>query len=209
MRMQLLAVTFIFTAAAIRAEPPKSVDFAHDVAPIIKSRCGECHTDGKSKGKLSLDTRELLLKSKTVVPGKSGESEMIQRVTSRDPDFRMPKTGEPLTAAQVATLKAWIDQGLPWDSGFTFKKNPYVAPMKLHRPDLQVGLNHPIDVLAREHFIQHKVEPPKPLDDVTFLRRIYLDLIGLLPAPEETDAFLKDTASEKRARLAHRLLDER
>src|SRR5438874_13320658 len=91
-----------------RAEPPKPVDFAHDVAPIIKSRCGECHTDGKSKGKLSLDTRELLLKAKAAVPGKSGESEMLKRITSNDPDYQMPQKGERLTAAQVATLKAWV-----------------------------------------------------------------------------------------------------
>src|SRR4051812_851620 len=108
-----LALVFILSPFA-RTEPPKPVDFTHDVAPIIKSRCGECHTDGKSKGKLSLDTRESLLRSKVAVPGKSGDSEILKRVTSSDPEYRMPPKGEHLTAAQVATLKAWIDQGLPW-----------------------------------------------------------------------------------------------
>ena len=100
------------TAAGDDAPPPKPIDFAHDIVPLIKARCAECHTNGKYKGSFSLDTREAMLKSKAVVPGKSGESELIERITSDDPDFRMPPKGERLTAEEVARLKAWIDQGV-------------------------------------------------------------------------------------------------
>src|SRR6185437_9459983 len=114
----------------------KPVDFAHDIVPLIKARCAECHTDGKYKGSFSLDTREAMLKSEAVVPGKSGESELIDRVTSDDPDYRMPQKGARLTPDEVDRLKAWIDQGIPWEKDFTFKSSGYVAPLRLRRPQL-------------------------------------------------------------------------
>src|SRR5438309_8164637 len=110
----------LFTTGA-QAQPPRKVDFAHDIVPLLKARCAECHTAGKYKGSFSLDTRGDVLKKKAVVPGKSGESELIRRVTSTDPDERMPNKGEPLTAKQIDLLKAWIDQGFAWDEGFSFR----------------------------------------------------------------------------------------
>jgi hypothetical protein len=199
-------------AANALADPPKKIDFAHDIVPLLKARCAECHTNGKYKGSLSMDTRADLLKSKAVVAGKSADSELLQRVLSTDPDERMPPKGKPLSPAEVALVRAWIDQGVPWDTGFTFKVNTYVAPLRPRRPDVppaQPGLEHPIDRILAAYFASHKVEPPAPLDEVAFVRRIYLDLIGLLPAPSEVDAYLKDPAPDRRARLARRLLEER
>src|SRR5215475_10583230 len=71
-------------AAPSRAEGPKTVDFAHDIVPLLKARCAKCHTNGKRKGSLSLDTRGAILQAKAVVPGKSGESELVKRITSND-----------------------------------------------------------------------------------------------------------------------------
>src|SRR5262245_34592111 len=195
-----------------RAEPPPKVDFAHDIVPIIRSRCAECHTNGKHRGDLSLDTREDILKAKIVVPGKSAESKLVKRVSSDDPDFHMPPKGDRLTARQVELFRAWIDQGLPWEPGFSFRAAVYVAPLKPRRPTLPPArkwLEHPIDRLLAAYHERHKSEPTAPLDDAAFARRVYLDVIGLLPAPEELDAFLKDPAADRRARLARRLLDEK
>ena len=110
---------FVGAVSAVAGDGPprKPIDFAHDIVPLIKARCAECHTDGKYKGSFSLDTREAMLKSEAVVPGKSGESELIERLTSDDPDYRMPQKGQRLTADEVARLKAWIDQGVPWETG--------------------------------------------------------------------------------------------
>ncbi|HYT95660.1 MAG TPA: c-type cytochrome domain-containing protein, partial [Gemmataceae bacterium] len=130
------------------AQAPKKIDFAHDIVPILKARCAECHTNGKYKGSLSLDTREDLLKAKVVVPGKSAASELYKRITSNDPELRMPSKGKPLSPAEVELVKAWIDAGLPWDAGFTFKVSTYAAPLKPRRPTLpppREGLEHPID----------------------------------------------------------------
>src|SRR5215203_515152 len=84
---------------AVGADPPKAVDFAHDVVPILKAHCAKCHTNGTYKGSLSFDTRADLTK-KAAVPGKAAASEMIKRVTSNDPDERMPPEGARLTDKQ-------------------------------------------------------------------------------------------------------------
>jgi hypothetical protein len=212
MRRSLGLMVLVILVGSGRAEPPKKVDFAHDIVPLLKARCAECHTNGKYKGSFSLDTRADILKKKAVVPGKSAESDLIQRVISTDKDVRMPQKGEPLSAKEVELLRAWIDQGFAWEEGFSFKATTYVAPLKPRRPALppaRDGHDHPIDRILDAYFAQHKVPPPAPLDDVAFVRRVYLDLIGLLPASEEVDAFLKDTAPDKRARLVRKLLDEK
>lgn len=207
-----IACVAVVAFGDVRAGEPKKIDFAHDVAPLLKARCAECHTNGKYKGSVSLDTRADLLKSKAAVPGKSAASELFRRVVSKDPEMRMPPKGAPLSAKEIALLRAWIDQGLPWEPGYTFKVSAYVAPLKPRRPALppaRPGLEHPIDRILDRYFVKHKVAPPAPLDDVAFIRRVFLDVIGLLPTPAETEAFLKDTAPEKRDRLIRRLLGER
>jgi len=128
----------------------------------------------------------------------------------------MPPKGQPLSPMEVNLLRAWIDQGVPWEAGFTFKVEHYAAPLKPRRPVLlpvlppaRPGLEHPIDRILDAYFARHKLQPPSPVDDVAFVRRVYLDVIGLLPAPSESEAFLKDERPDKRERLVHRLLDER
>jgi hypothetical protein len=192
-------------------ETPK-IDFAHDIAPLIKARCAECHTNGKYKGSVSMDTRADLLKSKVVMPGKSAASEVVKRITSHDPEKRMPPKGKPLSPKEIALIKAWIDQGLAWEPGFTFKKATYVAPLKPRRPLLpaaKAGRDHPIDRILDAYFAEKKLQPPADADDVAFIRRIYLDVIGLLPDPLEVDDFVADDAPDKRTKLACKVLAER
>jgi len=203
----------VFVAITVFVVPtmagaPKKIDFAHDIAPIIKARCGECHTNGKYKGKVSFDTREDLLKSKAIAPGRSAASELVKRITHTDPEMRMPPKGQPLDAKQIALFKAWIDQGAAWEPGFTFRVSTYVAPLKPRPVTLPPGDGHPIDRIVGAYYVTHKITPPGPIDDAGFLRRAYLDLIGLLPAPSETDAFMKETVADKRERVIARLLKE-
>jgi hypothetical protein len=204
-----LAVCLLGLGTGRAAEGPPKIDFAHDIAPLLKARCAACHTNGKYKGSLSLDTRADLLRSKVVVPGKSDASELIKRITSKDPDERMPAKGAPLSAKEVALIRAWIDQGLPWQEGFTFKAAAYVAPLKLRRPTVPPGRGHPIDRLLDVYRSRRHLPLPPPLDDAAFARRVYLDVIGLLPAPTELQPFLDDKAADRRARLVRRLLDDK
>src|SRR6516165_9252504 len=145
--MRRLAV-LAYLLSTVHAFADDKIDFAHDVLPLLKARCAECHTDGKSKGGFSFDTREALLKSKK-------RDKIIGRVTSADADERMPPKGPALTAKEVATLKAWIDEGLPWQDGFSFAKSVYVAPLKPRRPDIPAahdGMTNPIDRILDAYF---------------------------------------------------------
>ena len=104
-RFALMAMLF-FSTAVVNAQPTAKPDFAHDVVPLLKAKCAQCHTNGTYKGGISFDTREDLLKAKAAVPGKSATSEMILRVTSQDPETRMPPKGDALMEKEVNTLKA-------------------------------------------------------------------------------------------------------
>lgn len=105
-------------------EPPlaRAVDaafFTSEVRPILEARCIECHGPNKQKGKIRLDAREHAFRNDQaewlIVPGNAQQSAVIQRVSLPLDDFDiMPPEGDPLTAAQIATLVAWIDGGAPW-----------------------------------------------------------------------------------------------
>jgi hypothetical protein len=208
-RRILLLAAYVFTTSSLCAAP---IDFAHDVLPLLKARCAECHTAGKRKGGFSLDTRELVLRSKAVIPGNAAKSALIERVTSMDPEQRMPLKGKALTEKEVAVLRAWIDEKVPWQEGFSFVAGGYLAPLKPRRPTLppaRDGRNNPIDRILDAYLVPHKVPQPAGIDDAAFLRRVSLDVVGLLPAPEQLRAFLADRAADRRARFSRRLLDDR
>src|SRR5262249_6735862 len=144
--------------------------------------------------------------------GRTSGSNLPHGIPGKDVEQGRPPKGPPLSAREVEQLRAWIDQGLPWEPGFSFKTTAYVAPLKPRRPKLppaRPGLEHPIDRLLDVYFARHKIQPPAPADDVTLIRRMYLDVIGQLPAPSEVDAFLNDNAADRRTALARRLLAER
>jgi hypothetical protein len=190
----------------------QAVDFAHDILPVLKNRCAACHTNGVYKGGVNFDTRETTLRSKAVTPGKSGESALIERVLSTDPEVRMPPKSDALSSKEIAAFKAWIDAGAEWQPGFTFGKTGQSQPLKLQPPTLPAaidGREHPVDRLVDQHQRQHQVTRTKPLHDDTFLRRVSLDLVGLLPSADVRREFHADQATDKRAKLIDRLLDDR
>lgn len=202
------------TAEAIAQLPQPAagtVDFARDIQPILENSCVKCHGRGKAKGDWKLDTRADFLRpgesGQGVQPGNSAQSRLIHLVAGTDPDDVMPQKGTKLTREQVALLRAWIDQGAAWPGDISFAKPP---PRNLHprQPALpgNTGPAHPLDQLLQAYFQQHRITPPAPVDDRLFARRVYLDVIGLLPPPEELDAFANDSAPDKRTRLVQRLL---
>ncbi len=189
-----------------------AVDFAHDILPVLKNRCAACHTNGVYKGGVNFDTRETTLRSKALTPGKSDESAIIERVMSTDPEVRMPPKGDALSPKEIAAFKAWIDAGAEWQPGFTFGKTGQSQPLKLQPPTLPVavdGRDHPVDRLVDHYQREQKVTRTAALDDQTFLRRVSLDLVGLLPSTAVAREFHEDSSPDKRAKLIDRLLDNR
>lgn len=188
------------------------VDFAHDVLPLLQKHCASCHTNGTYKASLSFDTREALLDSGVVEPGDSSSSYLIDLVTSDDPKLQMPPKGPRLTADEVSILRRWIDADLPWEPGFTFRAETYKAPVKPRRPELpavEAGVDNPIDRIIFHYWQERGLSKPAPLGDAAFYRRVSLDLVGLLPRPEDVDAFVADASPDKRRELVRRLLDDR
>ena len=194
----------------------RQVDFHKDILAILANSCAKCHAGGKQKGGFSIDSRESLLKGGESGPavevGKSEQSRLIELVAGLQPDAIMPAQGPRLTAEQIGLLRAWIDQGLSWEQGFSFKKVPSapLEPRPVAVPGKKAGskLSNPIDLILEPSFRSAGVELDRPVSDRVFLRRAYLDLIGLVPSLEEAGVFLDDQSPDKRGRLVSRLLND-
>ncbi len=164
------------------------VDFAHEVVPILRKHCVECHGGDESKGGLSINSRALMMDKRLIEPGRPEDSLLIEVLFEEDPDFRMPPPDKkpPLDPAEIEVLKRWITAGAPWEEGFTFAPERYEPPLKPRQVELPPGPPgaNPIDLIVASHLKAADTEPPPPLDDRAFLRRVTLDLTGLPPAAE-------------------------
>ena len=203
-------ILLISLGASLRAG---TVDFSHQIVPLIREHCAECHAGDKKKGGLSMNDRASLLKGgedgPVVEVNKSAKSKLIESITSTDPDAQMPPKGKRLTPEQVALFRQWIDEGLAWEEGFAFKKKGYEPPLKPRVVELPAAVNgrsNPVDRILDAYLAGHKQSPTKPLDDGAFARRVHLDLVGLLPQPEALAKFLADKSPDKRTQLVKSLL---
>ena len=212
-----LALTAATLWTILAAGPARAVDFAHDVVPILRVHCGKCHTGAARQGGFSLNTRETTLAGGDTgtpgfVVGKAAESELIARVTSTDADYRMPSEGEPLPAEAIAVLKTWIDEQAPWTEGFSFQGTLYEAPLQLRQVALPAagnGRSNPVDTIIDAYQAAENIPTAPRCDDRTFIRRVSLDLVGLLPAPDAVEAFVVDSSPTKRQQLVRTLLDDK
>lgn len=205
-------VSLLYLLAVVVPASAKEIDFAHEVVPVLKEHCGKCHTGDQKKGGLSFNTRETTLvggeSGPAVTAGTSAKSELLVRVLAAD-DSRMPPEGPRVPAEKIEILKRWIDEGAKWEQGFSFGERPYEPPLKPRRPELPPavdGRTNPVDRIIDAYLAEKKRPRPQPIDDATFARRAWLDLIGLLPPPDELQAFLADASPDKRARLVRELL---
>ena len=187
------------------------VDFNRDIRPILSDNCFECHgPDAEQRQtELRLDTREGLFRTtdehSSVVPGDVAKSELFRRISSSDPDERMPPldSGRMLTAEQISAIKQWIESGAEWQQHWSF-----VTPI---RPQLPSDSNadwvkNPIDSFVLARLDQAELEPSEAADKRTLLRRVSFDLTGLPPTPVEIRKFLEDDSPDAYERVVDRLL---
>jgi hypothetical protein len=199
----------LFAPAAARAADP--IDYAKHVRPVLQERCYACHGALKQQSKLRVDSGAALLKAGVVVPGKPAESELVARVSSTDDDERMPPEGHPLKPEQVALLKAWIEQGAKVPADDRPEPDPrdhwsFRTPVKPGLPKLGTSFTNPLDAFVAAKWVEKGLKPVPPADKRVLLRRVYLDLIGLPPTPEQADAFLKDTSPDAYEKVVDQLL---
>jgi hypothetical protein len=181
------------------------IDFNRDVRPILSDRCFKCHGPATQKAKVRLDSFDHARKKDAVVPGKPAESLVVDRITTKDEKDRMPPadSGPPLTDKQVATLKAWIEAGAKYEPHWAF-----VPPKRGEVPVNREGKTsaHPIDAFVLAKLEKAGLKPSPVAEKPALLRRVSLDLVGLLPSPAEVEAFVTDDSPDAYEKVVDKLL---
>ncbi|HYE30141.1 MAG TPA: PSD1 and planctomycete cytochrome C domain-containing protein [Methylomirabilota bacterium] len=189
------------------------------VEAIFNSRCVDCHGPEKQKGGFRLDLKEAALEGgdsgKAIVPGKSGQSKIVDLITGKDPEEIMPPKGERLSAEEVAAIKRWIDQGAHWPEGKSAavtKKSTHWAFQPIVRtqpPRVKdaAWAKNPIDNFVLAGLEAKGVKPSPRANPEMLVRRLHLDLLGLPPGPGVVEAFKKDSSPGAFATLVEQTLE--
>lgn len=218
MRIALIAaatgtVALLCFAQQPLSSQPATVDFDRDVHTIIANRCLTCHSAEKRSGGLSLATYADVLdggRSGAVVrPGNSAGSLIIHRITGTTAP-QMPFGLEPLSTAEINTIRAWIDQGARATPTSAPARGKWEASLTLESPAVPdvtwKNWSSPIDRIVSDYLAKDAITEPRLVSDSMFARRVYLDVQGLLPSPEQLQAFLSDSSPNKREALVEKLL---
>ena len=200
-----------FVGQLIAADSPR---FERDILPVFYHHCFACHSEkqAKPKGKLRLDTAEGIRRSDVIVAGKPEESELLKRVSlpHTDEDVMPPLKGgaQPLSDAERAMLRQWIADGAKLDSWVKFDHRGAALPAgdaSLARADVR-QLSAEVQKRVEQSHAAKGTKLNAPSSDETFLRRVYLDVVGRIPSLEESTRFLGSKDADKRGKLIDELL---
>ena len=205
--------SIVAVLAALLTSPTSGdeVNFNRDIRPILSDTCFKCHgpDEAERKAELRLDTQAGLLgpaaSQSIIVPNHPDKSELYRRLVSDDPDERMPPRDSKLelTEQQIATIRAWIEQGAKWEQHWAF-----TPPRRSRVPEVELRewLINPIDCFVASRLASERLRPSREAERATLIRRVTLDLTGLPPNQQEVAAFLADTSPNAYERLVDRLL---
>ena len=211
------SLTVDLATFASELSPEKEIQLVTNVRSVLAHNCYKCHSGAKIEGELRLDEKEYVFaggeNGPIIIPGSPSQSELIRRISlSKNHKEVMPEKGKLLSKEEIQLLTLWIEKGAPWPDGVAQQSVYRVAALAPRKPDLppaKPGLENPIDRWVDQYFEQHQLSWSEKVDDRTFLRRAYLDIIGLLPSPEEVAAFEKDPHPDKREIWIQNLLDRK
>ncbi len=164
------------------------------------------------KANLRLDLEESAFKKRpgkpdAIVPGHPDRSELIRRIESKDPHYLMPQSAQnkakPMKPAEIAILKQWVAEGAHYRPHWAFEK-----PVRPAVPQVQAAgwEKNPIDAFILRRLAKEGLHPSPEADRHTLIRRVTLDLTGLLPTPEEVNHFVQDSSPQAYEHLVDRLL---
>ncbi len=210
-------------AATLTAE--QSAFFENKIRPILNAQCLKCHNaaEGKTKGGFALDTREGMLKGGDsgpgVVPGNPEKSVLIKAIRYTDANLQMPPKGEKLSDQQIADLVNWVKMGAP-DPRSAGAKGKYASAaerkvwwafqsVKKQEPPKVANAEwvaNPVDAFVLAKLEEKNLKPSAPADRRVLIRRVYFDLIGLPPSPQEVEAFVEDKSADAYEKLVDKLL---
>jgi hypothetical protein len=193
------------------AKVSAQVDFGRDVLPILADNCFLCHgpSDTDRQAGLRLDTKEGAFRQKRnrtmIVPGHSGQSEVIRRIVSTNPDEVMPPpdSQRKLTPKQIEVLRKWVDEGAKWGMHWAYSPITNPTPPAV---TLDSWPRNPIDQFILNRLEKEGLKPSPDAPRETWLRRVTLDLTGLPPTVDEIEAFLNDESPAAYETVVDRLL---
>ncbi len=195
-------------SAPFHRAPQDDIEFSRDIRPILNQNCVACHGGVRQKNGVSFIFREEALgkgKSgrRTIVPGDPDASEFMARLTTTDPEARMPYHGPPLPPQQIALLRRWIKEGAKWQDYWAF-----VPPTPKALPQVKDAdwVRQPLDRFILARLEKEGLQPSPEADKAALLRRVSFDLTGLPPTPAEEAAFLADSSPGAYERQVDRLL---
>ncbi|MFM7862584.1 MAG: PSD1 and planctomycete cytochrome C domain-containing protein [Planctomycetaceae bacterium] len=218
-RLRLLCRVLLLTIALARCSAPAAaqappaaaavaaVDYQRDIRPILSNHCFPCHgTDQESRqADLRLDQRDAAVAHGAILPVNAADSPLLQRVLSSDPEQHMPPAefNKPLNQTQQDLLQRWIQQGAEYQDHWAFQ--PLQAPaIPAERSDS--WCRGELDAFVLQRLKYAGLEPAPEADRPTLIRRLWQDLLGLLPPPQEVDQFVQDQSPDAWEKLVDRLL---
>ena len=198
-----LATAVSFLAPGVPAQQPSAagkIDYNWQVRPILSENCFRCHGPDANKRQagLRLDRQESAY-AQAVTPGKPEESELLNRVASQDPSYRMPPpqaSAKSLTNPEIEILRNWIKEGAEYKPHWAF-----IAPVKARAP-----AENAIDYFVGARLRQERLRPSPEANRETLINRVTLQLTGLPPALAEVDAYLADKSRNAYEKVVDRLL---
>ena len=201
----------MFALLAVLVAAPPKIDFVADVRPLFAKHCYACHGPSKQKSGFRLDVRADAFRGgdagKAILPGRGAASPLVKFIAGTEEPV-MPPGKVKLTAAEVQTIRTWIDEGAHWPEGADAPKadplawwsfRPLVAPKV-------PGGGHPVDAFLRAKLAEKGLSPSPEADRRTLIRRVTFDLTGLPPTPESADAFANDASPDAYTKLVDALL---
>ncbi len=210
------AVIVFSWLAAVCSTAQSAPDFVKDVRPILQRSCYGCHGPEKQKNGYRLDVRDIAIKGgesgeAAIVPHDARKSPLIRYVNGEDEEMLMPPKKSDkrrLTATEVETLRAWIDAGPSWPDEFagTTDTKPHWSLIPLVKPALASASGNPIDGFIVAKLAEKKLSLSPEADRRTLVRRLFYDLTGLPPTPDEVESFASDRDPQAYEKLVARLL---
>ena len=207
-------------STTLPAAAQRSVDFVKDVQPIFQAKCVSCHGAEEQEGGFRVDVGALALdggdSGKAILPGNSAKSSLVLRIAGLGDDERMPPEdeGTPLTADEVAIVRAWIDQGADWpssadadrvaDSHWAFQPIEFPEPPGVNS---EHRIRNAIDRFVLRKLEQEGVGLSPEAERAVLIRRVHLDLVGLPPSLEDMQRWTGDKRNDWYEHLVDELLN--
>lgn len=205
--LPLLAGVFGHPSRPVQSQPKDDEPtFVRDVLPVLKATCMTCHGPNKAYAGLRLDSYEALMKGgvseDTVVKGDPVKSNLVRRLKGLDEMPQMPKGFRPLSDEQIGKIERWIKLGAKND-GQGYVHWAYVRPVRPDLPTVKTKgwIRNPIDAFVLAKLEKEGLKPSKEADKATLVRRVYLDVLGIPPTPEEAKAFEDDKSPKAYEKL--------